>query len=396
MVAAEELQHAEQLAVGMDVALDGPLDPGPEHLLQVGPRHPARRDVVAVRLGAELRVERQRHLGHVHQVVERVLPILGPGAVLVELDQPLQPDLADAGRHAAGLHRHAARLGIGALDPRVAGDALLRHPRVAAVHGLLVGAGLHALAVAAALLLVDQHDAVLGPLVDRLARAGGEAGRVGAVVADARQVEEPGVVHRQLGAGGIEAIAHPGRAHRVVLVDVGGVPLLVAGQIAEHPRAFGLEAGSSGLEDGLAVVLAVGADALLSVPPLPGAPVGVGLLQQLEDLHVPELRVAAVGLGLDVGPPHVLLALAEGPGRLAGHGAALAGDAAVDVEHEGELPLGEARLVGVAHLPPKLPVLHSRHLAPPVLVSNLHPPQRPRLSRTTRRICASPSSRQAR
>ena len=58
----------------------------------------------------------------------------------------------------------------------------------------LVGAGFHALAIAAAALLVDEHDAVFGPLVDRVARAGGEAGGIDAMIADAREIEEPGLV----------------------------------------------------------------------------------------------------------------------------------------------------------------------------------------------------------
>src|SRR3989304_233882 len=88
--------------------------------------------------------------------------------------------------------------GQGAVGGGVAGDAFLAGAGVAPVHRLLVGAGLHALAVAPALLLVEEDDAVLGPLVEGLARTGGQAGGVRAVVADAGQVEEPRVVNRQL------------------------------------------------------------------------------------------------------------------------------------------------------------------------------------------------------
>ena len=83
----------------------------------------------------------------------------------------------------------------------IAGDALLRRAGHRVEEDLLVRAGLRRTPVAAAAALVDQHDAVLGPLVDRAARAGGQAGRIGAVVADPRQVEEPGQVrHLQVGA----------------------------------------------------------------------------------------------------------------------------------------------------------------------------------------------------
>src|SRR6266542_596229 len=53
----EQLQHGEELAVGVRIAIDRLIDAGPEHLPEVGTRHPARRDVIAVRGGAELRIE---------------------------------------------------------------------------------------------------------------------------------------------------------------------------------------------------------------------------------------------------------------------------------------------------------------------------------------------------
>ena len=69
-------------------------------------------------------------------------------------------------------------------------DALLGLAREPVEVGLLVRAGRDARAPGAALLLVDQHDAVLAALVQRAGRTGGHAARVQAVVADARQVEE--------------------------------------------------------------------------------------------------------------------------------------------------------------------------------------------------------------
>jgi hypothetical protein len=73
------------------------------------------------------------------------------------------------------------------------------------------------------------------------------------------------------------------------------------------------------------------------------------------------MRVAAVGFGLDVVPPHVFLALGKGPGGLARHRAGLAADAAVDVEDEGELLVGIRRFVGVFHLATELPVEDVAH-----------------------------------
>ena len=102
----------------------------------------------------------------------------------------------------------------------------------------IVGAGLDALPVAAALLLVDENDPVLGPLVDRLSRAGGEARGVGTVVADARQVEEPRVVHRELGSRGVERVSNPPEPDGVILIDVGGSPLLVGHADPQTTRLY--------------------------------------------------------------------------------------------------------------------------------------------------------------
>ena len=84
----------------------------------------------------------------------------------------------EAGRRLAGL------------EPGVAEDALLRLAGGPVEVDLLVRAGADAHAPAAAAVLVDEDDAVLAPLVDGPRAAGGHAGRVEAVVADAWQVEE--------------------------------------------------------------------------------------------------------------------------------------------------------------------------------------------------------------
>src|SRR5690606_19061681 len=86
-------------------------------------------------------------------------------------------DAPDAGLGTDG--RHAG------LDARIAEDALLGFAALPVVIDLLVRTAADAHAPAAALLLVDQDDAVLLALVDRAARAGGRARRVEAVLAQA-------------------------------------------------------------------------------------------------------------------------------------------------------------------------------------------------------------------
>ena len=89
-----------------------------------------------------------------NQIIERVVTVFFPRAIRVQLDEPLQADVADAGSHATGLHGQAAALRIAAFDAWEAGDAFLRGARRATIERFLVGAGFHALAVATATLLV--------------------------------------------------------------------------------------------------------------------------------------------------------------------------------------------------------------------------------------------------
>src|SRR3990172_5492239 len=95
-------------------------------------------------------------------------------------------------------------------------------------------------------------------------------------------------------------------------------------------------------------------------------------LEQLKDLDVPMLRVAAVRLGLDVVPPHVLLALGKGPGGLAGAGAGLAADAAVDFEDGDELALRMSLVEDVGHLAAEMPVENFSHRSPTSLAGGTY------------------------
>jgi hypothetical protein len=84
------------------------------------------------------------------------------------------------------------------LDPGEAEGAFLRLAGAVVEVDLLVRAAGHAEPPAAAAVLVDQHDAVLGALVDRAGRAGRGARRVEAVLADPRQVEHEDLFEGEL------------------------------------------------------------------------------------------------------------------------------------------------------------------------------------------------------
>src|SRR5262249_16681755 len=250
--------------------------------------------------------------------------------------------------------------GLAGLDARIAEDALLRLAARPVVIDLLVGAARHAHAPAAALVLIDQDDAVLLALVDGTRRAGRDARGVEAVLAQPRQVHHEGafelavdlllhafevVVGRallELAAEDLLPVRAPldllhalagdqrARARRrrrlqlgrplqvlvvegkrlVVVVDFGQVG--IGEDIGEH-APFG---GNGGLDP--AVLLALPA----AFPTL---------------LALPRFRVADAGLGLDVVEPGVFHALAAGPHVLAGDRASMAPDALVEVQHHRDL-----------------------------------------------------------
>src|SRR5699024_5054813 len=95
-----------------------------------------------------------------------------------------QPDIAQPTH--AGLGAHG---GSTVLDARIAERAFLGLAGAVVEVDLLVRAAGDAHPPAAAGVLIDQHDAVLLPLVDRTRGARGHAGGVEAVLADAGQVE---------------------------------------------------------------------------------------------------------------------------------------------------------------------------------------------------------------
>ena len=107
-------------------------------------------------------------------------------------------EIADAAD--AGLRAHGR---LPRLDARIAEDAFLRFAGRPVVIDLLVGAAGNAHAPAAALVLIDQDDAVLLALVDGAGRADGGAGRIEAVLAQARQIHHEGVLE-----GAVDFLLH--------------------------------------------------------------------------------------------------------------------------------------------------------------------------------------------
>ena len=95
-----------------------------------------------------------------------------------------QPDVAQPSHARLRAHRRQADL-----DARVAERAFLGLAGLVVEVDLLVRAAGHTHPPAAAAVLVDQHDAVLGALVHRPRRTRRHARRVEAVLADPRQVE---------------------------------------------------------------------------------------------------------------------------------------------------------------------------------------------------------------
>src|SRR4051794_4587906 len=95
-----------------------------------------------------------------------------------------------AGRARGDAGRHAVPFGqIVVIDAVDAQRALLHHPDIGVEFARPIGTGPAAQFAADALVLVDQHDAVRGPLVGSPGRADGDAGRRLAMQAGAWEVD---------------------------------------------------------------------------------------------------------------------------------------------------------------------------------------------------------------
>ena len=259
----------------------------------------------------------------------------------------------------------AAHAGLGAdgglarLDARVAEDALLRLPRRPVVVDLLVRAAGDAHAPSAALVLVDQDDAVLLALVDRARRARGDARGVEAVLAQPRQVHHEGVlelaVDLLLHALEVRVLAALRELAAEDLLPV-GAPDDLLHPLARDQRARARHRRRLHLRRRVQV-LVVERERLVVVVDLRQVRVGEHLhqdrplaaLARLEAavapdpaavpavLVLPVLGIADAGLGLDVVEPGVLHALAVRPDVLAGDRAGVAADALVQVEDHADL-----------------------------------------------------------
>jgi hypothetical protein len=245
------------------------------------------------------------------------------------------------------------------LEAGVAERALLGLAGLVVEVHLLVRAARDAHAPATALVLVDEDDAVLGPLVHRPGRAGGHARRVEAVLADARQVEHEGLLELlgDVGAHVLKnrVVLHRRRRAAEVVVPVGrpGDLQVLAGEQRLRPRDGGVllgrgveqhvvlvgpglvvvvDVGELGVEEDRGELLPASAGAQREPTPLRELPAALPLL-----LVLVRAGVAEPGPGLHVVEPHVLRTGAVRPRLLAGDRAGVAADALVEVHHHRHL-----------------------------------------------------------
>ena len=311
-------------------------------------------DAVGARLRDHLRIlriEEDRQL----RLVE-ILLVLGARRFLdavgvIEHDAEIA-DAADAGLRA---HRRLARL-----DARIADDALLGFSARPVVIDLLVGAARHAHAPAAALVLVDQHDAVFLALVDRAGRTGGDAGRVEAMLAQPRQIHHEGVfelavdvllhaleivVLRALGEFAAEDFLPIGAPLDLLHALAGDQRARARGRHRRHFRRLlqvlvvegerlvvVVDLRQIGIGEDIGQHPPFRTDARLDLAVLLAAPAAVPAF-----LVFPILRIADARLGLDVVEPGVFHAFPAGPDVLAGDRTGVTPDALVEIEHHRDL-----------------------------------------------------------
>ena len=298
-----------------------------------------------------IRVEENAELGVVEVgLVGRVRRFLDLVGVIEH-----HAEIADAADAGLGTHRRVA-----AFDPGIAQRALLGFSGRPVVIHLLVGTTGDAHPPAAALLLVDQHDAVFLALVDRARGAGGGAGRVQAMLAETGEIHHEGVL-----VFPVDLLLH---ALEIVVLrpfrELTPENLLpvwsffdllnpLTGDLRARPR------GREGLHlGGRLQVVVVEVERLVVVVDLRQVGVGEDVgedapLRALLGLELAGLRplpaavparlvlpvggISGSGLGFDVVEPGVFDAVARGPDVLAGDGAGVAPDAFVEVQHHADL-----------------------------------------------------------
>ena len=250
--------------------------------------------------------------------------------------------------------------GLAGLDPRIAEGAFLGLTGIPVVIDLLVRTARDAHPPAAALLLVDQDDAVLFALVDRARGTGGGTGGVKAVLAQARQIHHEGVFILS-----IDILLH---LIEVVVLralrELAAEDFLPVRALIDllHPLAGDLRAGPRGRERshvgrGLQVVVVeierlvvvvdlghgrVGEDVRQDPPfrPLLGMQLARGRAHPAAVpalLVLPVRRIAGAGLRLDVVEPRVFDTFARRPHVLAGDRAGVTPDAFVEVQDLADL-----------------------------------------------------------
>src|SRR5229473_2407168 len=249
---------------------------------------------------------------------------------------------------------------LAGLDARIAEDAFLGFARRPVVIDLLVGAAGDAHAPTAALVLVDQDDAVLLALVDRARRAGRDAGRVEAVLAQPRQVHHEGVfelpVDVLLDALEIVVLRPLGKFATENLFPV-RTPFDLLDPFARHQRARPRGRHRRHFLR-LLQMLVVERERLVVIVDLWQIGVGENVREHAPltadarlDLAVvlafpatfparlvfPVLGIADTRLGFDVVEPRVFHAFAAGPHVLASDTAGVTTDALVEVQHHRDL-----------------------------------------------------------
>ena len=256
-----------------------------------------------------------------------------------------------------GFRAHGRQAG---LDAGEAERAFLRFAGRPVVVDFLVWAGRYAHAPAAALVLVDEDDAVLLALVDGAGRAGGDAGRVEAMLAQPRQIHHEGVfelaVNFLLDAFKVgvlrPAFEFAAQDFLPVRTPLDLLHPLAADQRTRAGRRHDLALGrrlQMGVVEGERFVVVVdfrqvrigedvGQDTPLGADARLDGAVGAALPAALPALLVlPILGIADAGLGLDVVEPSVFDTFAAGPDVLAGDGAGVTADALVEVQHHADL-----------------------------------------------------------